>query len=106
MIKKTLLSLLISIGGMLNCGATVSEGCRDFTNQVFEKVQIIETSFLSDSEARRQLTEVADLVAAEMNRKPIKQKRTKGQKDKDSADYKKLVDAYTKIQKKIGEIPN
>ncbi|MDR1366533.1 MAG: hypothetical protein LBJ13_01335 [Puniceicoccales bacterium] len=106
MVKKILLGLLVSVGGVSNCMATVSTECKDFVSQTLEEAESIKAGFLRNAEKKTELTTLINRVANRMNKKPRKMKRMKKQKDEDSADHKKLEDAYNRIHKMVKEVPD
>jgi hypothetical protein len=98
MVRKILLSLLVSVNGVLNCLATVSDECKRFVQRVMKEMEDIDGKALSNQEKRTQLIVLGNCVADEMKKKPVRRSRTKDRKDQDTAVFKRLGDLHDKIQ--------
>ncbi|MDR1906835.1 MAG: hypothetical protein LBQ03_01265 [Puniceicoccales bacterium] len=85
--------------------ATVSEECKDFVTQIIEGMGRIQQSGRCNQEKVKRLMVLSNRVVEKMNEKPHRGKRTRKEKENDSAIRKRLENLYNKIQEALKKYP-
>ncbi|MDR1591088.1 MAG: hypothetical protein LBR92_03795 [Puniceicoccales bacterium] len=74
LIKRILLGLLVFVGGILNCRATVSEDCREFVSRSEGIRKDIEASNLPEGKKRKRLRGLMACVREKIDEKTGRKK--------------------------------